>query len=1042
MLRLVPVGALGRFALCCAALLAVAAGVTRAAPESPRFTRLSVTDGLSQSSVQQILQDRRGFLWFGTQEGLNRYDGYRFTVHRARNQEGFLGDHDITALIQDARGDLWVGTARGLYRHDLETGRFDRCAPPVDGLDITELVLSRDGRIFFAGSDGRLWVLDPASTDRQARPLHEGEFGALSGITALTPAAASGIWAVAGSRLFEVNPSAAPGARVAQALEDVGAVTVMATAPNGDIWMGGRDAGLLRYRPADRRIDPFPQTPRDALAILPGKAGEIWIGARAGGLTRLDPATGDLVVYRHDPEDASSLWSDDVAAIYEGANGSLWVGTWNGGVNQFDPHAQAFRTFRHRARVPDSLPADDVTVMTETPDGRLWFASRSGIVGAGDPATGRFRTVTSMQGRGRVMSLASWHDRLLLGTSDGLVAIDATTGRIVALEAPLRAHGLDRRPIAAIRTAAGVAWIAGGRELFRLTRGDGVVRAEPFAVPMAGLISTISLGGDGRVWVGSDRGEVVRAEAGAAGSVVMRPLDIAEGAREAFAARGVLSTLHEHQRGQLWVGTRRGLGRVELASGQVSWLGQRAGLPSTVISGIAGDADGRLWIGHNRGLTRLEPSTGAMTHFGERDGAQGNGYAESAWTVGASGHIYFAGDGITAFDPREVKVTPYKPAVAFTALEVLHRPVAPRWLDPSSPLERTIDAENEITLGPHANVFSVEMAPLHYADPPSNRLMYRLEGFDPDWIETGASNRLATYTNLGPGRYVLRARAGTKNGLWSEQEATLAIQILPPWWRTNAALAAGFALAFAAVGLGWMAARRRARVKLALLERETLRRESLTDPLTGLYNRRFLIAWLQQEVPRVFRDYRIHGARATAAGADLLLLLIDIDHFKAINDHHSHAVGDRWLSRIADVIKEHVRGSDLAVRWGGDEFLVVTRSFQRARGAESAERLRAAVEAVGTRLAAEGEPACTVSIGFAAFPFLPQEPEALSWEQTLELADHALRLTKRRRRNSYTGVQAAPGLTAAAVREFLAGSGAAPPAGLDVLAPRDEQPGQ
>jgi len=328
------------------------------------------------------------------------------------------------------------------------------------------------------------------------------------------------------------------------------------------------------------------------------------------------------------------------------------------------------------------------------------------------------------------------------------------------------------------------------------------------------------------------------------------------------------------------------------------------------------------------------------------------------------------------------------------------------------------------------------MAPLHYADPPTNRLMYRLEGFDAEWIETDAHNRVATYTNLAPGRYVLHARAGTQNGLWSEREATLVIHVLPPWWRTRAALAGWFALALVAAGVLWTAARRRVRVKLALLERETLRRDSLTDPLTGLHKRRFLISWFAQEVPKVIREYRVKGAADAASGADLLLLLIDVDHFKSINDRHSHAVGDRVLSRIAGVLKEHIRGSDLAVRWGGDEFLVVTRSFQRARAADSAERLRAAVEAVGSGLAADGDPAGTVSIGFAAFPFLPPEPEALSWEQTLELADHALGLTKRRRRNSSTGLRATAGMTAASVLEFLAGGGGAPlPPAVEILMP-------
>ena len=194
--------------------------------------------------------------------------------------------------------------------------------------------------------------------------------------------------------------------------------------------------------------------------------------------------------------------------------------------------------------------------------------------------------------------------------------------------------------------------------------------------------------------------------------------------------------------------------------------------------------------------------------------------------------------------------------------------VAPRGWIPASPLERTIDAQEEVTLGPDATVFSVEMAPLHYVDPPSNRLMYRLEGFDPEWIETDAHNRVATYTNLAPGRYVLRARAGTKNGLWSEREATLAIQILPPWWRTRRALAGWVGARAGRRGPGHgPGVRRRARVKLALLERETLRRESLTDPLTGLHNRRFLVSWLQQEMPKLLREYRARGAGRRRVGA-------------------------------------------------------------------------------------------------------------------------------------------------------------------------------
>lgn len=1003
-----------------------------AAPESPRFARLSVEDGLSQSSVQQILQDRRGLMWFGTQEGLNRYDGYRFTVHRASGQPGFLGDHDITALIEDAAGDLWIGTSRGLYRHRLETGRFEACAPPVDGFAVLDLIQAGDGRILFT-ADGRLWVVDPADPERRAHPLHEGPFAALTGITALARGHGSTVWAAAQGRLFRVDMGADGGARLTEALADLGPVAVLAADPRGDLWIGRPDADLLRYRPADGRVDGFPQAPRNTLTILPGKGGEVWIGARRGGLARLDPASGELVVYRHDPGDTASLASDDVAAIYEDAVGSLWIGSWNGGVSRFDPHAQAFRTFRHSARNPHSLPADDIVLMAESPDGTLWVTSRGGIVGAGDPRSGRFRTVAALTDR-RMTALGSLQDRLLVGTARGLILLGMAGGREAPLDPALLDHRLGERPVGAIRSGPDEAWIASGTALFRIHRdGRGALRVQDLRLPISGAVSALSPPADGRIWIGSDRGEVVRAEwAGPEAEVSLHPLALVEPGPDG-GARGFVSALREDRHGRLWVGTRRGLGRVDLASGAVSWLGQAEGLPSTNIAAIEEDADGRLWLGHNRGLTRLDPAGGGMIHFGGPDGAQGKGYAEGASAAG-SGLLYFAGEGVTVFDPREVTVGPHRPRIVFTALEVLHRVVAPRWLDPGSPLERAIGAQSEITLGPRAAVFSVEMAPLHYADPPSNRLMYRLDGFDPEWIETDAHHRVATYTNLPPGRYVLRARAGTKNGLWSEDEATLAIRILPPWWRTRSALTAWFALALVALALVWTASRRRARVRQALLERETLRRESLTDPLTGLHNRRFLVSWLGQEVPKVAREYR-DGA-AASPGSDLLLLLIDVDHFKAINDRYSHSVGDRVLTQIAGVLKEQIRGSDLAVRWGGDEFLVVTRGVQRTRAIDSAERLRAAVEASGAQLTADGGPACTVSVGFAPFPFLPHDPGGLTWEQTLDLADHALRLTKRARRNSSTGLRATAGLTAAAVLEFLRGPSGAPlPAGVEVVEP-------
>jgi diguanylate cyclase (GGDEF)-like protein len=502
----------------------------------------------------------------------------------------------------------------------------------------------------------------------------------------------------------------------------------------------------------------------------------------------------------------------------------------------------------------------------------------------------------------------------------------------------------------------------------------------------------------------------------------------APGAHGPFDARAYVSSLHEDGAGHLWVGTRRGLGELDLVSGEERWFGRHGDLPSVDVGGVLEDGDGRIWFATNRGLTRLEPRSGAASYFGSREGAQGTGYAEGAFARGDSGLLYFAGRGITVFDSRDIVVDPTPPPIVLTGIEVLHRKVEPRWLDPDSPLEGELHSTRSITLGAEASVFSIEMAALHFGDPKRNGFAYRLEGFDRDWIRTDAQRAVATYTRLAPGDYRFRARAVTKNGAWSARDATLTVHVLSPWWRTRPAIAAWALLAsLAAFGL-WVEARRRTRVRLTLLEHETLRRASITDPLTGLYNRRFMVSWVEREVPRPLRE---HDSGRPSGDTGMLFLLADVDHFKPINDRFSHATGDRVLAAVARALRGQIRDSDLAVRWGGDEFLIVSRSFGAEHAAAAAERLRRAVESL---VLGDDSPRCTLSIGWAAFPFLSDDPRALSWEQTLDLADRALHLTKRRRRNSWTGIVARPGAMAVSVLAFLAaGPDAAPNDAVEVV---------
>ena len=323
----------------------LAALPARAHEGSARFSRLSVEDGLPQSSVENILQDRLGFLWFGTQEGLSRYDGNRFVVHRAHDAPGFLRDHAIQSLIQDRNGDLWIGAERGLHRLDLATGRVDREAGESADLGIPRVIEDGTGRIWFTTSAGGLWLLEPgASGKRRGLRVPTGSVPETVPMAAFARASGAAIWAVADGRLLRVEDQGGkPG--VAEILSGLGKIRILANDTRGRLWMAGREAELLRFDPLSKRLDRFPTAPRAILAILPTKDDRLWIGARAGGLSLLDPESGELITYRHDPEDPSSLSKDDVAALYEDRLGNLWIGCWNGGVNMLDPFGQAFRTF-------------------------------------------------------------------------------------------------------------------------------------------------------------------------------------------------------------------------------------------------------------------------------------------------------------------------------------------------------------------------------------------------------------------------------------------------------------------------------------------------------------------------------------------------------------------------------------------------------------------------------------------------------------------------------------------------------------------------
>ena len=410
------------------------------------------------------------------------------------------------------------------------------------------------------------------------------------------------------------------------------------------------------------------------------------------------------------------------------------------------------------------------------------------------------------------------------------------------------------------------------------------------------------------------------------------------------------------------------------------------------------DGRGRIWT-H---MHVYDPARDALGELNAADGVVnfGTGWFGS-YTALHDGRLLFGGSkGLMLVTPTAFQASTYLPPLVVSELRVGG---ARQW---AGGLPKTVQ------LAPGQRDISVEFAVLDYSDPGRIRYRYRMDGVDEQWISTGAELRTASYSNLAPGDYRFRATAMDRSGVWRSDELAIPVTVLPAWWQQAWFRAAALLLLSGLAALLLRARTRqlvsdgKARARAAALE-ET----SLTDPWTGLRNRRFLTKRVEGDVALALRQYDNQRQRGTGPpiAADLVFFLIDIDHFKRVNDQHRHAGGDAVLRQMRSRLAQVFRESDYLMRWGGEEFLVLARSTARAHAAGLAERVRAAVADAPFVLDDGSRLHCTCSLGYAAFPLVPEQPRAHDWAAVLDLADSALFAAKHHGRNGWVGVSRATG---------------------------------
>jgi diguanylate cyclase (GGDEF)-like protein len=994
------------------------------------FTRLGADQGLSHGAVRAMVQDADGFMWIATEDGMDRYDGYelRHFFHQ-RGVPGSLPDGWISAMARDHTGRLWIGTVgSGVVWRDKTDGSF---RAPLSATGVPLLDGSARIRALYVDRQNALWVatrdrgVDRVDLERGKTTEYRHRADDAASLSddsnfAIAESASGLIWIGGNSGLDALDPKSGRIEHFADRMISAGVpaaeglkVNALCVDGEGKVWVG-LDMGVVEIDPAKgtvrllRHSDEPQSLPAGRVnALLEDRSRRLWIGLSTG-LVLLDRRKDQAVSFTRDPTNSASLPDNNVATLYEDRSGLLWVGTKTGGVARWNPSSWSFGL--HRL----ANAGDGITSFTTDQANTLWIGSFGGGVSAIDAASGReTRYWTGAKPPfvlrdDNIMALASDEQgRIWFGTMfHGLDRLDPARGEVrhfdsIAGDATsLPAGGV----MSLLRDAQGRLWIGTyGGGLARIDPGSDLVVRYPHGRDVESDLSAdrataLAEDRNGLVWIGTDGGglNVLDPSSG-------RFAHFKHDANNPNSLSGdTVYAVHVDAAGHVWVGTRGGgldriVGSPFSKSGlRFENLSENEGLPDSTVYGIEADSAGNLWVSTNRGLAVVEPTGRTVRTFHRGHGLQGDEFNYGAHYRAPDGTLYFGGaTAYNAFRPESLPISDIAPQIVLTDVVKLNQHIP-------SP-----ESLRDLNLDHRDSVISLRFAALDFAGPGEDRYAYQLVGFDKDWVYT-ADARQASYTDLASGDYVFHVRAANSSeGRWNESPLSLHIHVAAPPWATPAAKASYAVALLIVAGFIWLAYRKQREreaqyardLELEVLERtaelaernrdmekanQRLQEASVSDLLTGLGNRRSL-----------------HDAMAaltdSGRAARFVLMVVDLDDLKPINDKYGHDAGDAVLLEIAAILRRRCRASDVIVRWGGDEFVVMCPDADLDNASALAESIRLSVAKQLYRLP-EGQTVRTsTSIGFAQYPFIPEHPQLLNWEATLSIADIALYEAKRDR---------------------------------------------
>ncbi|WP_439556637.1 ligand-binding sensor domain-containing protein, partial [Dyadobacter sp.] len=773
--------------------------MTQANANDPQlnFTALTSANGLSSNTVHAILKDRHGLLWFGTDDGLNKYDGTEFTLYRNESTNpASIASNDITSLHEDRAGRIWVGTIQGaLNLYDRKKDAFKRVCVNES---VSAITSDPTGKLWVGTIEGLVWV-DPVTfkltrmSQRTNAPVEIRDQLILS----FYEDKAGQMWIGTLNGLFIYNPKTDRFRKIDYVPGSHSQVKAIQGDQAGNIWVGTFH-GLYKLTAAGTLLQTFKYQADNAQTIssnmiysIVAEGPQTLLICTDGGLNVMNIETGKVTRYAPDARNPFSLTNKSVRSVLIDDRGIFWLGTYKGGVNKYDKNLTIFGLKKSDTYDPDGLSAPFVTSFAEKTNGDLFVGTDGGGLNLYHRKTNLF-TKVPLSPKNKlgtsglaVLSLKMTGDHLWIGTfQDGLFQLDAATGKYLQFTQTASKSSLGNNDIFCITTdRRGKIWIG--------TNGGGVNELDPKTgqfvrhfdentivtkrvIPLNGYIRDILEDKNGKLWIGSHGTGLVIYDPEKRKSIHF------DKKNSALPGNNVLS-IFEDSRGDIWVGTGgEGLAKYNPANSSFSVFGQKQGLISGVINKILEDAQGRIWVSTNNGLSYLDMSTKRFVNYTQYNGLQDNTFVLGAGIRTRDNLLYFGGiRGFNYLDTRLLRQNKNRIPVVLKVLRVGNKSITPA---DSSILSEHISVAKSIHLDYKQN-FTLTYAALNYTDASQTMYRYRLNGFDDEWHYAGYA-KTAGYTNLNPGTYQFEVEAKNQNGAWNTPGTSVQIVVEPPFYMT------------------------------------------------------------------------------------------------------------------------------------------------------------------------------------------------------------------------------------------------------------------